>query len=185
MQEYGCPAKYWDYAVSYVVYTINRSPTIHSDSKTPYEMVFNIEPDISNLVPFYCKGVVHLTQEERPNKVLSVRGEDVRMLGYSDNMKNTYIVKYKSGSVKNRRDVHWDITNRYDEDNTNELDVDKVFGLEDLKKRDEEFPYWQEDSCDEEGDLRLANGIDKREIYERDFGKSSPGRVACSYRKGA
>jgi hypothetical protein len=56
----------------------------------PYELVFNTKPDITNMI-------------------LSVWSEEIRMLGYSENIN---IVKHKSGGVKDHRDVHLDITNR-------------------------------------------------------------------------
>ena len=64
MAEYNVPQRFWEYAVVTACYLINRSPT-RSRPVTPLELVTGIKPDITNLYPFYCPGVYHLTREER------------------------------------------------------------------------------------------------------------------------
>jgi hypothetical protein len=104
---YETPKIYWDYAVETACYLINRSPTSNSDN-TPYELVYNEKPDISNLVPFYAPGVYHLTREERNNS-FDDKAVLCRMLGYNELCKNTYIIlNIKSGAIVSRKDCIFD-----------------------------------------------------------------------------
>jgi hypothetical protein len=140
MNEYSCPRKYWNYAADYVMYMINRSPTILSSDKTPYELVYKEKPDISIFVPFYCKGIYHVTKDERG--LLDNRGIECRMVGYAPNTKDTYLILLKNGSVLMRRDVVWNYNN-YEKDHSEEdVTLDNLFGMDERKKLDLDFPYW-------------------------------------------
>jgi hypothetical protein len=109
-------------------------------------------------------GVAHVTSEERSNKVLGVRGEEVRMIGYSEEMKNSYLCKFRNGSILNRRDVHWDLTDRYAEHDIDNINMDTIFGYEDLKKRGLKYPYFEP----EEDDV-LSNSGDENNLEVEDL----------------
>ena len=46
------PPALWCYAVEHAAYILNRSPN-RKNTLTPYEMINNIKPDMTNLVPFW------------------------------------------------------------------------------------------------------------------------------------
>jgi hypothetical protein len=162
MNEYSCPRKFWDYAADYVTYMINRSPTILSKDKTPHELVYNEKPDISLFVPFYCKGVYHVTKEERG--LLENKGIDCRMVGFAPNTKDSYLILLKNGSVKVRRGVVWNYNNYSKDHNEEELNLDNLFGLEERKKLDMDYPYWTPEM---EGDVDEEVGIMKGQHSEK------------------
>ena len=104
------PKSFWSWAVRCAVYQLNRHP-VYNAKKTPVEAASGERPDISPMVPFWAIGVYHKTQAERkgPWDHKAVR---VRMVGYSDEAKNSYYV-YEIGtanSIKVRHDCIWDET---------------------------------------------------------------------------
>jgi len=105
MAEHQAPEGYWEEAVETAVYLLNRTPVKKIEWKTPYEALFNEIPDISHLVPFYSKGMYHLTKDERKNS-LSQKSAECRMLGYNPYGKNQYkIIPLMGHQILNRRDV--------------------------------------------------------------------------------
>jgi hypothetical protein len=110
MAQYNTPPQYWGWAVQYASYTINRTHVPQSTGKTAYEMVYKKLPNVSNLVPFYAPGVYHLTKEERKGKSWEWKAEPCRMLGYSEDGKNSYIVQnVRTGRVvRDRADCIFD-----------------------------------------------------------------------------
>jgi len=106
MSEHNAPDGYWEEAVDTAVYLLNRTPIKNINWKTPYEMLHGIIPDISHLVPFYSKGVYHLTKDERKN-TLSKKGIECRMVGYNPYGKNQYriLLLVPGNKILNRRDV--------------------------------------------------------------------------------
>ncbi|KAF0710625.1 hypothetical protein As57867_005486, partial [Aphanomyces stellatus] len=52
LQACGMDNRYWGEALSYVVYTENRSPTKALGGKTPFEALFGRKPNIDHLRPF-------------------------------------------------------------------------------------------------------------------------------------
>jgi hypothetical protein len=105
MAEHQAPEGYWEQAVDTAVYLLNRTPVKKLEWKTPYEALFNEIPDISHLVPFYSKGMYHLTKDERKN-TLSQKSTECRMLGYNPYGKNQYrIIPLMGHKILNRRDV--------------------------------------------------------------------------------
>jgi hypothetical protein len=135
MIDMNVPLEYWEYAIQASVYLLNRSPTVSLDGKTPYEVVFGDKPDISNLVPFYSLGVVHITKEEREH-TLTPKGKRCRMLGYADDYKNCYILLVEgTEQIIIRRDVKFI--------NEKEIIINKI----DKSKLDFN-PYWSEVDID-------------------------------------
>ena len=88
------PDRFWTYALFNAVYVANRMYN-RAVSKTPFHAYTGEIPDVSNMVPFYAPGVCYITKEERnANKELyNFKGRLVRMLGYDDEGKNSYIVR--------------------------------------------------------------------------------------------
>ena len=65
LASYDVPIQWWWKAISYAIYCINRSPTSKGDNRSPLEQVFNITPNIDDMIPFYAPGLYHVTKEER------------------------------------------------------------------------------------------------------------------------
>lgn len=103
------PLKYWNFAIKYAADTYNRTHIPIKTLTTPYEMVWNERPDVSDLVPFYAVGIFHLTPEERHRKAWAFKGEPCRMLGYEPGSKNSYkVLVVRNGKVLVRHDVIFD-----------------------------------------------------------------------------
>ena len=62
----------WCYAFEHAAYILNRSPN-RKNSLTPYEMINNIKPDMTNLIPFWSHGIYHVTKDERKGRVWSAK----------------------------------------------------------------------------------------------------------------
>jgi hypothetical protein len=152
------PMMYWEQAVDTAVYLLNRIPLKKLNWKTPYEEVYEEVPDISHLVPFYSKGIYHLTSEERPN-VFSDRGIEGKMVGYYPEGKNQYLILENSGKITNRRNVVFDEI----QSDTKEVELSKE-GEKNLEDIDANFQY-QTRSKDE---ALISNTINVHPIM-RDF----------------
>jgi hypothetical protein len=109
------PVKYWEEAISTAVYLLNRIPLKKLNWKTPFQLVYNEIPDISHLVPFYSKGVYHVTKDEVKN-VFSSRAIECWMVGYYELGKNQYYVLEKNGKITNRRNCVFDEIQKYQND---------------------------------------------------------------------
>jgi len=48
------PNIFWSYSLKLVVHLINRLPTPFLNNRSPYELVYSIKPDLSNLKVFGC-----------------------------------------------------------------------------------------------------------------------------------
>lgn len=124
MAEYGCPMKYWDYAVEAACYHLNHTPNKRSGEKVPYEWIERIKPDVSGMIPFYCLGYRKVSKEEG-QKDFEYKGEEVRNLGYPEGYKNAYLCRFPSGAVLVRRDITWDYNGEpelwYEEEELNSM----------------------------------------------------------------
>jgi hypothetical protein len=101
--------------------------------------VFGVDPDLSEMVPFYCPGVYHVTKEERKG-VWDPKARLCRMLGYDDRSKGYIILDLKSMKVKVRDDCIFDPTlvERYVERfrSDDAPDIEEYFELDDDKDAD-------------------------------------------------
>ena len=118
MMIYNTPLMFWEYAIQYAIYVLNRTPrrTRGFDGKTPYQLVTGKRPDISNLVPFYAPGVFHVSKEEQLMKgKWTGKALECRMIGYDEMAKNAYLVwAPEAHKVYVRRDVIFDETRDWD-----------------------------------------------------------------------
>jgi hypothetical protein len=161
MAEYGAPQKYWDDAAEHTAYTINMTHVPVSNMMTPYQMVYNTLPDVSNLVHFYSPGVYHLTKDERKGKSLAFKAEPCRMLGYAPESKNSYIVlNTRTGKRFTRKDCI------FDESYYRRLSTAQVIGsnLSKTKELFKEFYKEDDEIFEEDKDL-----IEARQEIEEDY----------------
>lgn len=109
MSEYNVNPSFWDYATKHAIYLINRSPTSRADHKTPFELLTGEKPELSNLIPFYCPGVYHVSKEEDHHTgAFSYRANICHFLGYDEESTGCIIHCYASGSIKVRSDCIFD-----------------------------------------------------------------------------
>ena len=79
------PKEFWAEAVNTAVYLKNRSPSVALKDKTPYECMFHVKPNVSNLKTFGCIAYVHIRPEER--KKFDVKSTKAIFVGYPEGMK--------------------------------------------------------------------------------------------------
>jgi hypothetical protein len=99
------PPSLWCYAIEHAAYILNRSLN-RKNSLTPYEMINNIKPDMTNLIPFWSPDIYRVTKDERKEKVWAVKGISCRMLGYDNETKGgTKVINIKNYKVIVLKDV--------------------------------------------------------------------------------
>eukprot|EP00955_Chlamydomonas_euryale_P012916 139469-Chlamydomonas_euryale.AAC.1 len=86
--ETGQPDKIWTNALSFVAYTLNRTPC-RRHTEDPYELLYGKRPDVGHVCPFEAAVVVWLLKDYRGDK-LQPCGAPARMLGYADNSTSMY-----------------------------------------------------------------------------------------------
>ena len=79
------PTSFWDEAFTSAAYLINRLPSLTTNSKSPYELLFHHKPDYSSLRVFGCACYPNL----RPynNNKLEYRSQLCTFIGYAPNHK--------------------------------------------------------------------------------------------------
>ena len=70
----------WGEALTYAVYTKNRTPTRAHDGKTPHEVFWGTKPDISHLRPWGCELRVHTASGYN----LADRAQIARWVGWDE-----------------------------------------------------------------------------------------------------
>jgi hypothetical protein len=80
------PETWWEFAVLHAVMLYNRTPIKRLDWKSPYELLKEVKPDVSNIRVFGCGAYVYLLPEVRKNK-LSAKAELMIFIGFTDGMK--------------------------------------------------------------------------------------------------
>jgi transposase InsO family protein len=80
LRDAGLCQSYWGEAISYVVYTKNRSPCSVDPSTTPYEAWTGKKTDVSNFRPFGCIAYVYNTDPTKEK--VDNRAIKVKFLGY-------------------------------------------------------------------------------------------------------
>ena len=81
----GLPMRFWGEAALHACYLINVTGSSAIDGKTPYEVLFNRQPDVSRIRVFGCATYVHIPKEARKLK-LSPRSKPTALLGHQDGM---------------------------------------------------------------------------------------------------
>ena len=107
MCSYNVPQRFWEFAIVMAVHIVNMFPG-KNKNESAYELLNHVKPDVSRLVPFYAPGVFHVTKEERRD-TWSPKAEPCRMLGYSKQHLNTYIIlRISTGQVLCRSNCVFD-----------------------------------------------------------------------------
>ncbi|KAF0690967.1 hypothetical protein As57867_017658, partial [Aphanomyces stellatus] len=83
LQACGMDNRYWGEALSYVVYTENRSPTKALGGKTPFEALFGRKPNIDNLPALRLRSSTRRSEQswtpERPSVFSSAMQVNTRL----------------------------------------------------------------------------------------------------------
>ncbi|KAF0689588.1 Aste57867_18977 [Aphanomyces stellatus] len=103
LQASGMDLQYWGEALSYVVYTENRSPTKELGGKTPYEVMYGRKPNIEHPRPFGCTGFAFIDKSKRSK--LEPRATKCILIGYASQRKSYRLINCDSGEVFERRSV--------------------------------------------------------------------------------
>ena len=112
----------WDCAMESVVYTMNRTINSKTNKKSPYELLTGKVPDVSNLVPIGYPAIIKVYDEEidwyedydedgnmvynrRKRATLDPRGRLGKVVGYSTDTPNSYLVEVPGKRDLTRKDI--------------------------------------------------------------------------------
>ena len=103
----GLSPTFWAEALKCASYIRNRiSTSAHVNRKTPYEMLFDRVPNISNLRVFGCDAFVHIPIHKK-NK-LGPKARKGTFIGYEDNSPMYKVLMWDSMKVERSRNVTFD-----------------------------------------------------------------------------
>nr|KYP60509.1 Retrovirus-related Pol polyprotein from transposon TNT 1-94 [Cajanus cajan] len=97
------PNIFWSFVMKHVVHLINRLPTPFLKLKSPYEMVFNMKPDLSILKVFGCLAFASTLTTGRTK--LAPRASKCIFLGYKTGTKGYVLFNLSSKSISIFRNV--------------------------------------------------------------------------------
>jgi hypothetical protein len=161
------PKEYYLDAQLTAVYLWNREAHSGID-KTPYELIYNRRPNVSNLVPFGCVGYAFLRREIRnkPDNDGKLHDTSVkcRLLGYGDDDDSEEVAGFKvlveanPPYVTYSKNVKWDIHAKIEplpavDCHIDENDLDNLFGNVEFIFEDDFVPNLLESTStnDQEG----------------------------------
>lgn len=96
------PKTLWAEAVNTVVYVLNRTGTSSVKNKSPYQLWFNKEPDVSHLRVFGTEVYVHVPKVKR--KKWDAKSRSGIFVGYDENVKG-YKVWHKPNEMRFYHDI--------------------------------------------------------------------------------
>ena len=102
----GLSYGFWSFAVRLAVYVYNRTPLIRADYKTPFELWYRKQPDISHLRVFGCLAYVHVLKIKR--KKLDPKSKEMIFVGYEPGSKGYQFWDAKNRRFEISRDVKFD-----------------------------------------------------------------------------
>ncbi|PNY16454.1 flavonol sulfotransferase-like protein [Trifolium pratense] len=97
------PKVFWDYAIGHSVHIINRLPTPFLNNMSPYQVLHNALPDISNLKVF--GSLCYAATLSAHRKKLDSRSRKCLLLGFKFGVKGHILLDLKSREVFVSRDV--------------------------------------------------------------------------------
>ncbi|GLI62320.1 hypothetical protein VaNZ11_004893 [Volvox africanus] len=101
LAESAVPKEYWHEALAVANFVRNRSP-VAGKSKTPYELLTGVVPDVSLLRVFGCVAYAHVPKGKRDK--LDPRAQKGTFLGYEPNSK-AYRILLEDGRIQITRHV--------------------------------------------------------------------------------
>jgi len=104
----GLPLALWAEAIATAVYLRNRLPNQFIGKLTSYESLYNKEPSIYHLRPYWTKCFIHLPEEKRqPGTKLMPRAIGGYHIGYTSSDKIYRIYIPSQHKVTETRQIHW------------------------------------------------------------------------------
>ncbi|MCH83257.1 peptide transporter PTR2, partial [Trifolium medium] len=97
------PKFFWAHAIGHAVHIINRLPTPFLSQKSPFEVLYNQLPDISNLKVFGCLAYAATLQSHRHK--LDSRSRKCVTLGFKSGVKGHILFDLQSREIFISRDV--------------------------------------------------------------------------------
>lgn len=97
------PNFFWSYAVTHVVYIINRIPSPILNNKSPYLMIFNKEHDLYSLKVFGYLTYDATIQSQRTN--LDPRGRKCIFLGFKQGTKGVILLDLNNHDIFTSRNI--------------------------------------------------------------------------------
>ncbi|KAL2903852.1 Retrovirus-related Pol polyprotein from transposon TNT 1-94 [Bienertia sinuspersici] len=99
------PVKFWGECVLSAAYLINRTPSGVLKNKTPYEILYGVEPNFDILRVFGCLCFVH-NPHTKGDKFAS-RSRKCVFVGYPNDKKGWKFYDMETGQIFVSRDVQW------------------------------------------------------------------------------
>ena len=100
----GLPLNQWEAAVRHAVWVKNRVIGGENDSKTPYEMFWNVKPDVRHMHPFGCLGYALIPKETRTSTFEAI-AKPCAFLGPAKNHKGWLLLDMSTRAEIISRDV--------------------------------------------------------------------------------
>ncbi|KAJ0546332.1 putative RNA-directed DNA polymerase [Helianthus annuus] len=101
--EANIPTKFWGECILTAAYVINRLPSDVIGNKTPYEILFNVNPDYEHMRVFGC--LAYYKSIETKGDKFEVRGRPGIFLGYPPGTKGYKIFDARHNKIITSRDV--------------------------------------------------------------------------------
>jgi transposase InsO family protein len=111
MKGQNLPEFLWEYAIANAAYLRNRSYTTFLKSKTPYQMWYNIKPNIEHLREFGAPVWVMLQGQNKPRKMLP-KSQRRAYVGYDDGSKSIKYYNAETRKVLNSRNYRFLYVNK-------------------------------------------------------------------------
>jgi hypothetical protein len=103
LDESGLPKRFWNFAVTFVAYSRNRSPSSMTGNKTPIELFLKQKPSVSHMHPFGCRLQALIPSVNRSK--LSSKTEKGKLLGYLSDHKGYIVWSEMSKKILKVRDI--------------------------------------------------------------------------------
>ena len=119
MLAYNVPLMFWLEALQYSVHILNITPRQSLDGDTPHYRVFGVIPDMTNIYPFFCPGIYHVSEEERTKGFIAARAVECRYLGYVAGSFSIWVPS--KHSILSRKDCRFEESRDLSLDNESEM----------------------------------------------------------------
>lgn len=103
MFQSSLPSKFWPYFILRATWMLNRIPSRVLDWKTPYEILFDVAPDLSILRPFGCLAFAVNGTPHRGK--FAPRSHKCVILGYEQGYKGFLLYDLETYKLYSSRDV--------------------------------------------------------------------------------
>lgn len=107
------PRNLWAEAVNTAIYAMNRTTSVNTGRKTPFELWYGRKPNVEHMLPFWTRGYSHIPKQFR--KKWDAKAEEVFLAGYQEDANNYRVYNPISKRIMVVRDVDFDRVDPDDE----------------------------------------------------------------------